>query len=219
MAQDQEVSSPVELDRRAVLKRGLVLGGAGSAAAALATFGSTESAAAAGRIRLKLDVASLGDTLRIQPQEGNAEGDSRGSLFILEGNIYPAGTISRETFDPASAEAIGTWFCRGWILGHPERPEPHVITTQEYVLGNIRPERVFPPDTLASSGTEGVNAEFIPGADAQVPIRSVIGGTGKYAGATGVVRQAFLGSNTTTLTGLGPAPNFRFKFRLWAPQL
>lgn len=219
MERDIEMSSPVGVDRREVLKRAVAIGGAGTAAAALASFGTAEGAAAAGRSRVKLDVACLGDTLRIQPQEGNTEGDFRGSLFIVEGNVYPAGTISQETFDPASAKAIGTWFCRGWLLGYPERPEPHVITTQEYVLGTIRPDRLFPPDTLVSSGTEGVNAEFIPGAEAQVPIRSVVGGTGKYAGATGVVRQVFLGSNTTTLSGIGPAPNFRFKFRLWIPPL
>jgi hypothetical protein len=137
----------------------------------LAGPGPAEGAAAAGGNRLDLDVACLGDTLRIQLQEGNAEGDFRGSVFIVEENIYPEGTISKkETFDPASADAIGTWFCRGWLLGYPERSEPHVISTQEYVLGAIRPDRLFPSDTLASSGTEGVNAEFIPGADAQVSI-------------------------------------------------
>ncbi len=88
-----------------------------------------------------------------------------------------------------------------------------MITTQEYVVGEINPQGLFPSDTLASSGLEGTFEE------AQVPIRSVIGGTGSYAGATGVVLQHGVGTNTTFIAPLGiQAPNFRFRFRLSIPR-
>ena len=39
----------------------------------------------------------------------------RGSFFVTEGNIYPAGTIKGDgaAFDPHSGGSMGRWFCRG----------------------------------------------------------------------------------------------------------
>jgi hypothetical protein len=199
------------LGRRELLRQGLVWGGSGVAAA---TLGSTAFASPAGAGRghtLVYDVACLGDTFRWIAAPGTTPpGDLRGSTFSVEGRIYSAGTISGKGFDPSSARAIGTWFCRGWLIIAPGRPEPHVLSTQEYVFGDITSTRLFPPDTLTSSGLEGSADE------SQVPERAVIGGTGEYAGARGVVLQHGHGTNTTTLTTLGgiPAPNFRFEFRL-----
>jgi hypothetical protein len=130
----------------------------------------------------------------------------------VEGLIYKGGTIKGSGFDPSSAPSIGVWLCRGWFLIQKDRPEPHVVSTQEYVFGEIRPDRLYPPDQLVSSGMEGSEAEGQPA------IRSVVGGSGKYAGATGGVEQHGNGTNTTTLTGMdAPAPNFRFKFELLLP--
>ncbi len=212
------------LSRRELLKKGLIWGGAGTAALALGgaagsavTVAATEENAGerreGGRV-VYYDVACLGDTFRVLFAPGASDsGDLRGSTFSVEGSIYPEGTIEGgDDFDPASAEAIGRWFCRGWFLINPERPEPHVITTQEYVVGAIEEGRLFPPDQLVSSGTEGSEDEKQP------PIRSVIGGTGRYLGAKGGVHQYLNGTNTTRIEGLGPdpipAPNFRFVFEL-----
>jgi hypothetical protein len=196
-----------QIGRRDLLKKGMVVGGVGAAAGLLATATGAGCASAQESQKVTFDVACLGGTLRIQPTDGNAEGDLSGNTFYVEGLIYDEGTIDSDGFDPASAAAIGRWFCRGWFTITPDRAEPHVITTQEYIFPEITASRLFPPDTMTSSGLEGSDTEE------QTPIRSVIGGTGRYAGAQGVVLQHGNGRNTTELRGLGEkAPNFRFEF-------
>lgn len=196
------------LDRRDLLKKGLIWGSVVPAAAMLRT--GTPALAKKGTA-LTFDVACLGDTLRIIFAPGASPADMRGSTFSVEGLIYPAGTVPDSGFDPTIAAGIGTWMCRGWFVIAPGRPEPHVITTQEYLFGDISTARLYPPDQLVSSGLEGSKDE------SQVAVRSVTGGTGRYAGATGVAFQHGNGTNTTTLGpggALGPAPNFRFDFHL-----
>lgn len=209
------------LDRRDLLKKGLVWGGAGAAAATLgttaaATMGNLTAAHADQARSLIVDVACLGDTLQVIFAPGaHPPSDHAGSLFVVEGAIYPVGTIEGDGFDPSSTPAIGRWFCRGWFVDSSARPQPGVVTTQEYVLGEITPQRLYPPDQLVSSGLEQT---ALPTFDpAQPAIRSVIGGTGRFAGASGVVIQHSNGHNTTNLGPagvVGPAPNFRFEFQL-----
>ena len=72
-----------------------------------------------------------------------------------------------------------------------------------------------PPDQLVSSGMEGSDTED------QIPIRSVIGGTGKYLGAKGAVLQHGRSANTTTLATLeSPTPKLpvRVRARLAVPD-
>lgn len=199
----------MSVNRRNLLKKGSLLAGAG-----VVVLGA-DRALATPQARVTYDVACLGDTFRIilHPDANPQAGEFRGSPFSVEGWIYRAGAIQGTGFDPASAPAIGRWFCRGWFVINPERFDPHVITTQEYVFGRIGTDRQFPPDTLASSGLEGT---FDP---AQTPIRSVIGGTGQFAGATGVVFQHGRGTNTTVIAPLGiQAANFHFEFDLRLPK-
>lgn len=201
------------ISRRDVLTKGVLAGGVGAAAGVLVTAGAG-CAQAQQASKLTVDVACIGDTLRIQPTDGNAEGDLRGNTFYVEGWIYEDGTVSKKGFDPKSADPIGLWLCRGWFMINADRPEPHVVTTQEYIFGNLSKKRLFPADQLTSSGMEGTDTEEEP------PLRSVIGGTGRYAGATGVVLQHGNGRNTTTLNGIGDkAPNFRFAFSLLVPDV
>ncbi len=200
--------------RRDVLTKGILAGGVGAAAGVLVTATGAGCARAQESSKVTYDVACLGDTFRVQATEGNEEGDLRGNPFYVEGWIYENGTIDGDGFDPASAENIGLWLCRGWFMINADRPEPHVVTTQEYILGDLRKNRLFPPDQLVSSGMEGSDAEK------EAPIRSVIGGTGRFLGATGVVLQKGNGKNTTTLRGIGDkAPNFRFEFTLLVPDI
>lgn len=206
----------VGVDRRALLKRTLAWGGAGSIAATVGRV--TPASAAPATSTASYDVACLGDTFRfiLHPEANPAINEFRGTTFSVEGAIYPLGTVTRTGFDPVSADQkrIGTWFCRGWMIIAPERPAPHVLTTQEYVLGQMREDQLFPRDTLTSSGLEGSTDEE------QTPERAVIGGTGQFAGATGIVEQHGNGTNATSLHLLGdPAPNFRFDFRLNIPRL
>lgn len=208
-----QTSLPAQaLGRRDLLKRGLIWGGLATAAVASRASAPAWAAQDAEHGDLVVyDVACLGDTLKIIFAPGASPSDMRGSTFSVEGVIYPAGTVPGTGFDPNSAAGIGIWMCRGWFLIAPERPEPHVITTQEYLFGDITPSRLYPPDQLVSSGMEGSEDEREPA------IRSVTGGTGRYAGAKGVVLQHGNGANTTELGpggALGPAPNFRFEFDL-----
>ncbi|MGH2768452.1 MAG: hypothetical protein ACRDIF_05790 [Actinomycetota bacterium] len=212
--------APGQLPRRDLLRKGLAVGGLGAAALWGTATGCGRAQEVPGkREALNLDVACLGDTFRVvapegagfpDPKDPNKTFDARGATFSVEGAIYQAGTIKGDGFDPAASESArtGTWFCRGWFLFHSGRPEPHVLTTQEYVLGLITKDVLFPPDQLVSSGLEGAEGERL---DSD---RSVIGGTGKYAGEAGVVNQKGNGTNTTEIPGFGPAPNFKFAFRL-----
>ena len=131
----------------------------------------------------------------------------RGDTFIVEGSIYPGGTIPSgdNVFGPNSPGRIGTWVIRGTLIFDLD-PDilagaaPHVVGTQTYLL----PEhfeitnRYNTANSLASDGLEGgVTTQLI-----------VLGGTGPCSGARGEVTQATLGSNSTGLFNL----RFTFKF-------
>lgn len=109
----------------------------------------------------------------------------RGSFFVTEGNIYPAGTIQGDgaTFDPNSPGALGRWFCRGThLVSGAEFPfsARAVHTAQLYLL----------PDESKSIATEGV--------EGNVPVlRAIAGGTGPFKGYVGEQRQELLGFNAT----------------------
>jgi hypothetical protein len=116
-----------------------------------------------------------------------------GSAFITQGYIYPAGTLtgSNGVNPDGSPEfpelVLGEWTCRGWFVGDGAHTKegPMVITTQIY---NFGPE--LGDATLVSEGYEL--------ADVGVYIeRAITGGTGPYAYARGMGRQAFLGFNET----------------------
>lgn len=109
----------------------------------------------------------------------------RGSWFITEGNIYPAGTIqgTGETFDPNTAGAIGRWFCRGThLVSASEIPAAPlwVDTAQLYFLPSDE-------DSIVTDGLEGNG----------IIVRAVTGGTGKFRGYLGRQKQEFLGFNPT----------------------
>jgi hypothetical protein len=162
------------VNRRSILG-GLLWGSVGAAVGSV--LGPAPAQAAEGPV---IDMACQGDTFRFTPPPGGLPPhDFRGSAFSVEGLLYPAGTIPvGPGFDPTSATPIGTWLCRGWMLIMTARPTPTVISTQEYFLdGQIGdPARLFPVDQLCSSGLEGTGAEAVP------PVRSVIGGAGRYSG-------------------------------------
>ncbi|MGH9245516.1 MAG: hypothetical protein ACRD29_14610 [Acidimicrobiales bacterium] len=197
------------LDRRRLLA-GLAWGAAGAAgASAVGAVAVATPASAHPRRTVTYEVACLLNTFTPVLPEGatDPETNFRGTSFFVEGELYRNGTIpdGATDFDPGSASPIGHWLCRGWFInrtgraGEEDRPLPHVITTQEYLIDRIAPDALFPAESLVSSGLEGG-----PG----VATRAVIGGTGRYHGLTGDVLQHTIGAN---LTG---GPNFRFEFRL-----
>lgn len=198
--------------RREVLRTGVLAGVAAALwPAARAAAGDPATAEHRGwRNRsayLTLDVACLGQTFApdFTGAVNAAAGDLRGTTFNVEGLVYPAGTIPEgEGFDPASVPATGLWLCAGWFILHPDRPLPHVATTQHYLLGPVTGQDPSPADQLVSSGLEGGVPEVV---------RPVVGGIGRHRKAGGQVVQTVTGTNTTTLRIVGePAPNFRFAF-------
>lgn len=204
--------------RRDVLRAG-VAGLGVLAATSLATVARDTAPAGAGDgTTLTVDCACLGDTMRlILPPGAAPPHNMAGGLFLVQGHLYPDGTIPREDgWDPGNASATGVWICRGWFINSEDRPQPASVSVQEFVLGRITTEQLFPPDMLVSSGMEQA-PPVSPFDPAQPSIRSIVGGVGRYAGAGGIHIMHFLGHNTTKLGpggAMGPAPNFRFEFQL-----
>jgi hypothetical protein len=131
----------------------------------------------------------------------------RGNTFVVNGTIYPAGTLpeggdfaSPSQAGPDMPGSIGTWVCRGvfnldWtdiVTG----TVPHVTSTQFYNFDN--------GNTLISDGPEGGTAV----------VRAVIGGTGALSGAAGQLEEVPLGVNFTNLFNL----RFTVKLEKQAPK-
>ncbi len=188
------------LSRRSLIKGGGVLAGAG------VLLGGAPLAVATGDSSLHLDVACDGRTWVVNRAAG-ADPDApveRGDTFLVQGSIYPAGTIAEGLSGPTQPGRIGHWVCRGWFYyglhAMMEGAVPHVVTTQLYLLDSF--------DGLVSDGMEG----------GTFTVRAVTGGYGKYRTAGGQVGQTEVEENNTTLAlGDGvhaPAPNIRFEFSL-----
>jgi hypothetical protein len=136
--------------------------------------------------RFVVDIAE--DLARFNPtfvKPGDTQPE-RGSFFVTEGNIFPAGTIEGDgaTFDPNREGAIGRWICRGThLVGASEIPAAPlwVNTAQLYLFsGQGR-------DSIVTEGVEG-----------SVPVvRAIAGGTGVFREFVGEQRQEFLGFNAT----------------------
>ena len=126
--------------------------------------------------------AALFNPTFVKPTDTQPE---RGSFFVTEGNMYPAGTIQGNgaTFDPNSDGAVGRWFCRGThLVSGAEFPSAArgVHTAQLYLL----------PDESKSISTEGVEGNG-------TVVRPVTGGTGPFRRYIGEQKQQFLGFNAS----------------------
>lgn len=218
-ARPPEDGSDSSVGRRGALGR-LALGGGALLAGAIGGVAVGTTGVAAGgwrRETVMFDVACLGDTWRDSTANYAAnDSDFRGMPFAVEGWIYPAGTIPEpgDGFVPTGDGSIGRWLCRGSTLVHADRPEPHVQSTQEYVFGTMSAGQLFPDDLLTTSGLEGTVEPD------QVALRSIIGGTGRFLGATGQQVQRLNGMNTSSFTdGTGNAPNLAMRFELLLPDV
>jgi hypothetical protein len=150
---------------------------------------------------ITIDVACDGRTYIQNNVDPSAAGSHRGDTFIVEGQIYPGGTIpaGQGVFSPDNPGSIGKWICRGvWMVSSDQLAagaSPAFDTSQIYLL---------PDDS---------NQLFSEGLEGPVPTtRAVVGGAGSSNGVTGQVRQELLGTNVTGLF------NFRFTFDLRSPQ-
>jgi hypothetical protein len=119
----------------------------------------------------------------VKPEHTQPE---RGSFFVTEGRIFPAGTITGDgaTFDPNRSGHIGVWFCRG----------THLVSASEIPAAPlwVNSAQLF---ILGRQGKEQISTEGVEGAGTIV--RIVTGGAGNYTGFVGEQRQTFLGFNPT----------------------
>jgi hypothetical protein len=153
-------------------------------------------------LTLVFDVATDARTFRIN--RGAPLPDAkRGDSFIVEGKIYPAGTLpvggtllSPGPFNPDTTPgSIGKWVMRGTfnadfaeIMGGAE---PAVFGAQYFLFNDGR--------SLISDG---------PHAGSRPQLRVLTGGGGAFSGASGDVQEVLLGTNITGLF------NQRFTFKI-----
>jgi hypothetical protein len=159
------------------------------------------SAARDGVHTVVYDVACDARTFRLN-KSGTLLDARRGDGFIVEGKIYPAGTIqpggtmdNPGPFDPDSAPgSIGKWICRGTFnsdIGDILKgAHPPLYSTQLHLFDN--------GNAFAHEGPEGGAPE----------LRVLTGGTGNFAGANGEVLEEPIGVNRTGLF------NIRHTFRI-----
>ena len=119
----------------------------------------------------------------VRPEHTQPE---RGSFFVTEGRVFPAGTIQGDGagFDPNTRGHVGVWICRGThLVAASDIPAAPlwVTTAQLFVLGR--------------QGREQITTEGVEGSGTLT--RIVTGGAGNYAGFVGEQRQTFLGFNST----------------------
>lgn len=181
--------------RRAVLAAAAMLTAVSFAAAPLAAAGDREPIVFT--VDVAEDLAGKFVPTLVRPEHTQPE---RGSFFVTEGRIFPAGTIQGDgaSFDPNRSGHIGVWYCRGThLVSASEIPAASVWvdTAQLFVLGRQAKEQ------LSTEGIEGSGTVR----------RVVTGGTGNFAGWRGEQQQTFLGFNPTG------GVNLRVTFTLYPP--
>ena len=207
------IKDSYRLNRRTVtgaLALGTVTVGAGTAGAATAraSFGSDFR-----RRRLAFEIACLADTLRFNERGNPANDADVRSAFVVEGLIYPDGTIKGDGFIPREEGSIGRWVCRGSFLISESRQEPHTAQNATLYFGAITKDSPFPRSSLHSVGISGTDDRTL------TAWRAVVGGTGEHSGARGEVGERQIATNTTIFPGSNDVgPCWRFDFDLWVPE-
>jgi hypothetical protein len=141
---------------------------------------------------LRFDVAEDATRFVFDPDLLHDDGmPAYGASFVTQGYIYPAGTLDASNGVNADGSpefpdlVLGEWVCRGWFIGDGAHTTSGawVVTTQIHSFGSSVGEA-----TIVSDGYELSDMGMMAA-------RAVTGGTGPFAGATGVGRQTLLGFN------------------------
>ena len=136
-----------------------------------------------------LDVAIDAHTLGLNNDPTASGTPQRGTTFIVNGKIYPGGTIPSGVtpFDPSTAPgSIGTWICRGVFLA--DFADIFVNGTAKVAFDTTQ-MFLFPDDN---------NALFTEGFEGNLDVtthRTVLGGTGRFRRVVGTVKQETIGVN------------------------
>jgi hypothetical protein len=131
---------------------------------------------------------------------------TREDVFIVNGKIFPAGTLpagtaSNDPTQPVNGVApIGNWMCRGQVavpfpaaVAPAYASAPFFLNTQYFILNDGRALTV-----------EGYNIQ------PEGELLSITGGIGGFSGAAGFLVEGPVGTNATG------CPNFRAKFNIQA---
>jgi hypothetical protein len=154
---------------------------------------------------LRFDIAEDGTRFAWSGDPPLTDGLPAGAAtYVTQGYIYPAGTLDGANGVLADGspefpnEVLGLWTCYGWWVGdaaHAGKTAPWV-TTHLFSFG--------PEWGEAMLVSEGYSIDQV-----EAPLaRAIVGGTGTYAGATGVQSETNLGVNPSK--GI----DFRYEIRL-----
>lgn len=153
---------------------------------------------------LRFDVAEDGTRFVWSGDPELVDGLPTGSTpYVTQGYIYPEGTLTDSNGVNADGtpefpdKVLGQWSCWGWRLGATDHAASAPwLSTHLFNFGDGWGEA-----TLVS---EGYSIDEL-----DVPLERVVtGGTGQYAGATGVQLETNLGFNPSN------GMNFRYQVRL-----
>jgi hypothetical protein len=156
-----------------------------------------------------VDVAVDLATFAIVPSAGNPPGKPlgstpyRGTTFIVNGKIFPAGTLpsGAASNDPNRPGSIGDWICKGFLtadLSDQLSGASKVgFNTTQMFLFNGDGQAIWTEGLEGSLSQAGVQTN-----------RIVLGGTGRFEGSSGTAVQESLGTNATG------APNIRIHFKI-----
>lgn len=223
---------PSKLNRRNFLTLG-----ASTAATLVVARSGTAGADSDGHRKAKgrrgIDVSCNANSIRFVGPQGpnpdNPAGDPGphpyyGASFVVQGTIYPAGTLSSlglnsGLFPDGRAEfpdlVVGNWICRGWFVGDSDG-DGFITPDDENARGGIfTPTGKFVATTqiydldLESPGSQTLVSDGVELIDLNTPFtRAVTGGSGRFRSAKGQVIQTAVGVNATGLF------NFEFNFQV-----
>ena len=135
------------------------------------------------------DVSMNGESFTLSQQDSGATEVKRGDAYLINGQIYPGGTIPKggtrtapSSFGPGTPGSIGEFYSRGSFLVGANRMEAEKIqraSTHYFVLND--------KNRLITDGFEGSTNTT----------RVILGGIGQFAGARGVASMERLGINAT----------------------
>ena len=148
---------------------------------------------------LIVEVACDGRTSALNRADPSATTPARGDTGIVNGNIYPGGTIPPgfdDAFDLDVAPGrVGTWVC----VNNRAALEPPRGSAVTYYFA-------LPDFETAGLVTQGFNSHRRTGS---IPVvHALVGATGKLSGVTGEVREEVIGTNKTG------AFNLRYHIRI-----
>ncbi len=152
-----------------------------------------------------LDNACDARTSRTNRVNPTATARMRGDTSIINGKLFNGGIIP-PGFDRAfdldanTPNSIGTWRCIQTILN-----DPAPGNTELPLTGAVTYYFELEHGTLV---VQGLNSHNNPALGGVERVHSVVGGTGRYKGASGEVLEEVIGNNNTGVL------NLRFTFRI-----